>query len=213
MAKQDVKYESLDKVIGMGIPYNYRNKAQYPVRIGKDGKNKIGFYAKRSHEVIENEECLIQNQDIDRLSKEVFKLLLLKGFVGYNEQTNQGDIRHILIRRGYHTNETMIVIVVNKKEIFEDVRIEEIVKILKESNDKIKSIILNFNPSKTNEILGEEEKLVYGVEYITDYIGEYKYYISSKSFFQVNTVQAEVLYNKLKELLNLKGDEILFDLI
>ena len=212
LAKQDIKYESLDKVIGMGIPYNYRNKAQYPVRIGKDGKNKIGFYAKRSHEVIENEECLIQNQDIDRLSKEVFKLLLLKGFVGYNEQTNQGDIRHILIRRGYHTNETMIVIVVNKKEIFEDVRIEEIVKILKESNDKIKSIILNFNPSKTNEILGEEEKLVYGVEYITDYIGEYKYYISSKSFFQVNTVQAEVLYNKLKELLNLKGDEILFDL-
>ena len=116
LAKQDIKYESLDKVIGMGIPYNYRNKAQYPVRIGKDGKNKIGFYAKRSHEVIENEECLIQNQDIDRLSKEVFKLLLLKGFVGYNEQTNQGDIRHILIRRGYHTNETMIVIVVNKKK-------------------------------------------------------------------------------------------------
>ena len=212
LAKQDIKYKSLEKVIGMGIPYNYRNKAQYPVRIGKDGKNRIGFYAKRSHEVIENDECLIQNQEIDRLSKEVFKLLVLKGFMGYNEQNNQGDIRHILIRLGYHTNEIMIVIVVNKKEIFDDVRIEEIVKILKESNDKIKSIILNFNPSKTNEILGKEEKLVYGTEYITDYIGKYKYYISSKSFFQVNTIQAEVLYNKLKELLNLEGYEVLFDL-
>ncbi len=212
LEKQDIKYDCLEKVIGMGIPYNYRNKAQYPVRIGKDGKSKIGFYAKRSHEVIENEECLIQNQDIDRLSKEVFKLLLLKGFVGYNEQNSHGDIRHILIRRGYHTNEVMVVIVVNKKEIFDDVRIEEIVKILKESNDNIKSIILNFNSSKTNEILGKEEKIAYGTEYITDYIGKYRYYISSKSFFQVNTIQAEVLYNKLKELLNLKGDEILFDL-
>ena len=106
----------------------------------------------------------------------------------------------------------MVVIIVNKKEIFNDVRMEEVVEILKNNNEDIKSIVLNLNTSKTNEILGKEEKIVYGSGYITDYIGKYKYYISSKSFFQVNTVQAEVLYNTLKELLELNGDEILFDL-
>ena len=210
--KQKVEYNKLNRVIGMGIPYYYRNKAQYPVRRNIEGENKIGFYAKRSHEVIENEQCYIQNEDIDRLSKEVFKLLLLKGFTGYNEQDFTGDIRHILIRRGYHTSEIMIVIVVNNKSIFEDVRIEEIVDILSKNNEDIKSIVLNLNNSKTNEILGKEEKVVFGNEYITDYIGDYMYYISPKSFFQVNTTQAEVLYNTLKELLNLKKDEVLFDL-
>ena len=211
LSKQKVEYKSLDNVIGMGIPVNYRNKAQYPVRKTVDGKSKIGFYAKRSHVIVENEECLIQNEEIDKLSKEIFKILLLKGFSGYDEQTGNGDIRHILIRRGYHTSEIMVVIVVNNKDIFEDVRMEEIVNILKD-NDSIKTIVLNLNSSKTNEILGKEEKIIYGNGYITDYIGNYRYYISSKSFFQVNTVQAEVLYNVLKEKLNLKGKEVLFDL-
>ena len=198
LAKQKLKYAGLDNVIGMGVPLYYRNKAQYPVRRTVEGENKLGFYAKRSHDIIENEECFIQNQEIDRMSKEVFKLLLLKGFVGYNEEDNTGDIRHILIRRGYYTGEMMIVIIVNKEDIFTDVRMEEIVNILKD-NENIKSIILNLNTSKTNEILGKEEKILYGSGYIKDYIGDYKYYISSKSFFQVNTVQAEVLYNVLKE--------------
>jgi len=211
LAKQKLKYAGLDNVIGMGVPLYYRNKAQYPVRRTVEGENKLGFYAKRSHDIIENEECFIQNQEIDRMSKEVFKLLLLKGFVGYNEEDNTGDIRHILIRRGYYTGEMMIVIIVNKEDIFTDVRMEEIVNILKD-NENIKSIILNLNTSKTNEILGKEEKILYGSGYIKDYIGDYKYYISSKSFFQVNTVQAEVLYNVLKEKLELNGDEILFDL-
>ena len=210
--KQKVEYSQVADVIGMGIPLNYRNKAQYPVRRTIEGEDKIGFYAKRSHEIIENEKCYIQNEDIDKLSKEVFKLLLLKGFTGYNETNNTGDIRHILIRRGYHTGEIMVVIIVNNEAIMDDVRMEEIVDILSENNDNIKSIVVNVNTSKTNEILGDKEKLLFGSKYITDYIGEYKYYISSKSFFQVNTVQAEVLYNTLKNELSLKGDEILFDL-
>ena len=210
--KQKVDYTELKDVIGMGIPLNYRNKAQYPVRRTIEGEDKIGFYAKRSHEIIENEKCYIQNEDIDKLSKEVFKLLLLKGFSGYNELDNTGDIRHILIRRGYHTGEIMVVIILNNSSLVNDVRMEEVVEILSLSNEHIKSIVLNVNTSKTNEILGKEEKLVYGSKYITDYIGKYKYYISSKSFFQVNTIQAEVLYNILKDELDLQGNEILFDL-
>ena len=209
--KQKVNYAGIDDVIGMGVPLNFRNKAQYPVRKTVEGVSKIGFYAKRSHDIIENEECFIQDQEIDRLSKEVFKLLLLKGFEGYDEKENVGDIRHILIRRGYHTGEIMVVIVVNNKNIFEDVRMEEVINILKD-DDNIKTIVLNYNGSKTNEILGKEEKVIYGDGYITDYIGDKRYYISSKSFFQVNTIQAEVLYDTLKEKLDLKGNETLFDL-
>ena len=159
----------------MGIPWYYRNKAQYPVRKTIDGENKIGFYAKRSHDIIENEECGLDstkskeniNQDIDKLSKEVFKILLLNGFDGYNEQNGTGDIRHILIRRGYHTGQTMIVIVVNNEKILNDVRIEKVVNLLKE-DESIKTIVLNVNTSKTNEILGNNEKIVYGDGYITD---------------------------------------------
>ena len=106
----------------------------------------------------------------------------------------------------------MVVIILNSNDLLEDVRLEEVVDILSSNNEHIKSIVLNVNTSKTNEILGKEEKLVYGSQYITDYIGKYKYYISSKSFFQVNTVQAEVLYNTLKDELDLKGNEVLFDL-
>lgn len=209
--KQYVHYPKINDVIGMGVPYYYRNKAQYPVRNVK-GENKIGFYAKKSHDIIENDYCMIQNMEIDKLSKDIFKLLMLKGFTGYNEETNTGDIRHLLLRRGYNTSEIMVVIVVNNKEMLEDVRIEEIVDILVNENSSIKTIILNYNNSKTNEILGDDEKIVYGDGYITDYIGKYMYYISSKSFFQVNTVQAEMLYNVLKNNLNLAGDEVFFDL-
>lgn len=106
----------------------------------------------------------------------------------------------------------MVVIILNNSSLVNDVRMEEVVEILSLSNEHIKSIVLNVNTSKTNEILGKEEKLVYGSKYITDYIGKYKYYISSKSFFQVNTIQAEVLYNILKDELDLQGNEILFDL-
>ena len=94
----------------------------------------------------------------------------------------------------------MVVVVVNNKSIFDDVRMEEVINILKD-NDEIKTIVLNYNGSKTNEILGKEEKVIYGDGYITDYIGEKRYYISSKSFFQVNTIQAEMLYDTLKEKL------------
>ena len=212
LSKQKVEVESVSDIIGMGIPYNYRNKAQYPVRKTIEGENKIGFYAKRSHQIIEHEKCYIQNQEIDELSKEIFKILLFNGFDGYNEETYQGDIRHVLIRRGYHTDEIMVVIIINKESIFDDVRMENVIKVLQKKNDNIKSIVLNLNTSKTNEILGNKEKLIYGSKYISDYIGDVKYNIGPKTFFQVNTVQAETLYNTLKEVLNLSKEDILFDL-
>ncbi|MDD2377057.1 MAG: 23S rRNA (uracil(1939)-C(5))-methyltransferase RlmD [Clostridia bacterium] len=207
--RQGVEYSKLNSTIGMGLPYYYRNKVQYPVR-NVNGINKIGFYSKRTHNIVENNCCYIQNRVIDMLAKIVFEKLISYDFSGYNEEDFSGDIRHIILKRGYHTAEIMIIIVVCNKKLLKDIRFQKFVTEL--AKEHIKGIFLNVNDSKTNEILGDETICIYGEKYITDTIGDYLFYISPKSFFQVNTVQTEMLYNVLKEELNLKKDDILFDL-
>ena len=211
LRKQNLDTSILKNTIGMGMPYYYRNKVQYPVRV-ENGKTVMGFYAKRSHTIIENSCCFIQNRVIDMLAKEVFEILLQHEFSGYDETNLQGDIRHILIRRGLHTGQIMIVLVVNQKSLLYDNRFASVVNKLTKINPNIQSIFLNLNDRNTNEILGVEERKIYGQDYIYDNIGRFEYAISPKSFFQVNTLQAEVLYQTLKENLNLSGSEILFDL-
>ncbi len=213
LKKQKIDIDSFKKpsTIGMGMPYYYRNKAQYPVR-SLNGETIMGFYAKRSHEIVQNDCCFIQNRVIDIMAKAVFEVIQKYNLIGYDENTLDGDIRHILIRRGLHTGEVMIVIIVNKNELLKDNRFLLIVNELVKNNKNIKSIYLNLNDKNTNEILGQKEIKIYGEDYICDYIGEYKYCISPKSFFQVNTIQAEILYETLKESLKLNGNEVLFDL-
>lgn len=210
--KQKLEYKKIENTVGMGLPYYYRNKVQYPVRENNKGETKVGFYLKRSHNVIENNCCYIQNRVIDMLAKELAEKLINAGFSGYNEEENTGDIRHILIRRGYHTKEIMICVIVNKEELIYDTKLKDIIEDLAKNNEHIKSCFINVNESNTNEILGEKLENIFGEKYISDYIGEFKYFISPKSFFQVNTLQAEVLYSILKKELNLSGNEVLFDL-
>jgi 23S rRNA (uracil1939-C5)-methyltransferase len=207
--RQGVEYKKLNNAIGMGLPYYYRNKVQYPIR-NINGENKIGFYSKRTHNIVENKCCHIQDRVIDMLSKIIFEKLMEYSSSGYNEIDFSGDIRHIIIKRGYHTSEIMVIIVINDRKLFQDNRFQKIVNDLNKEN--IKGIFLNLNDSKTNEILGDETVCINGEEYITDTIGDYSFYISPKSFFQVNTVQVEMLYNVLKEGLNLSKNDILFDL-
>ena len=169
--KQKIEYKKLNSTIGQGMPYYYRNKVQYPVR-EKNGVTSIGFYKRNSHDIVENKCCYIQNRVIDMLAKNVLDELIKAGFKGYNDETKKGDIRHILIRRGYHTAEIMIVIVVNNKSVMSDYRIRNVVQNLIQKNNNIKNIFLNLNTSATNEILGDKLKQVYGIdEYISDYIG------------------------------------------
>lgn len=210
--KQNLKDIKINNTIGMGLPFYYRNKVQYPVRMTSENKTKIGFYAKRSHDIIENNCCYIQNRVIDILAKELEEKLVENGFLGYDEGNSTGDIRHLLIRRGYHTKEIMICVIVNNEELVNDRKLKRVLTDIASSNKNIKSIFINVNTSKTNEILGEKVVHILGEKYISDYIGKYKYYISPKSFFQVNTIQAEVLYSVLKENLELEGKEVLFDL-
>lgn len=212
LRKQDVKVYMLNNTIGMGIPMYYRNKGQYPVRRDKNDVTKIGFYSKRSHDIVENNICYIQNEIIDDVAKTTFKILLEYGFNGYSDIKKDGDIRHIIIRRGTNTDDIMIIIVVNNKEIFNSKKFIDISNKLKLKFNDIKSIYLNLNSSNTNEILGSDEKIIFGEKYIFDYIGKFKYAINSKSFFQVNTLQAEVLYETLKNELKLNKEDVVFDL-
>ena len=203
--KKQLGHEPLvDEVIGMGIPYYYRNKVQYPVCNGK-----IGFYSNRSHDLIENDICYIQNELADSIAKKTFKILMNNGFTCYNEKTGKGLLRHIIVRVGVNTEEIMLIIVTNVEKFGKTQKIiNEIVDIY----PNITSIIQNINKENANVILGNECRTLYGQDFIYDKLGEYKFKISPLSFYQVNPIQTEILYNTAKELANLNGNETVFDL-
>lgn len=195
------------RTIGMENPWYYRNKAQFPVGM-KDGKVHIGFYASRSHEIIDTDLCMIQ----DKINDEVLEII--RSFIKeysisiYDENTGDGLIRHIMTRKGFKTGEVMICIVINGDDIPYS---RELVESLKQNIKDLKTIVLNINRKSTNVILGDMNKVIYGEGYIYDFIGEFKFKISPLSFFQVNPVQTEVLYNKALEYAGLTGEETVID--
>ena len=196
------------EAVGMQSPMNYRNKAQYPVAV-VDGKAVTGFYARRSHDVIDSDECGIQDVTSDRLRKLIMQFISEKNISVYDEATGSGLLRHIMTRVGFKTGEVMLVLVLNGSELPHG---QELVKKLAAEVPGIKSIFLNINTGNTNIILGPRNIKIYGSDTIFDYIGRYKFHISPVSFFQVNPVQTEVLYAKALEYAGLKGSETVFDL-
>ena len=209
-----LKDVNVHDTIGMKRPYKYRNKAQYPVSV-IDGRAITGFYAARSHEVIQSEECAISHNESDNIRRIVSDFLIENKITVYNEKTGKGLVRHILTRIGYHTGEIMVVLVINGNKMPAS---EELVRRLIDgdnggmSTSAVKSIYLNVNTQKSNVILGARNILLYGSETIADTIGRYKFMISPHSFFQVNPVQTEVLYAKALEYAGLTGKETVFDL-
>jgi len=196
--------------IGMNNYMNYRNKAQYPVEEVK-GKPVIGFYAKRSHDVIEHDCCDIQDIVSVKIKKIIHKFIVENNISVYNESTGEGIVRHIMTRVGFKTGEVMVVIVINGDDLPMKVK-KRLVEILTEKVPEVKSIYLNVNKKITNTILGDTNKLIYGKEVISDFIGDLEFRVSPLSFFQVNPVQTEVLYNKALEYAGLTGNETVFDL-
>lgn len=199
----------VENTVGMGIPLHYRNKVQYPVSQDKNGKNIIGFYTKRSHNIIANNCCYIQDEICDKVAKNVFSLLEKYNLKGYVEETKVGDIRHIIVRRGYYTNQVMVVIVTKKENTK---NLVNLAKDIADNIEEVTTIVQNVNNADGNVILGDKNNVLYGKGYIEDYIGEKKYKISASSFYQVNPVQTEFLYDTVKEYANLSGKEIVVDM-
>lgn len=204
---QSYKAAVLHDTIGMENPWRYRNKVQLPV--GEyDGNKVIGFYSPRSHNIIDMDICHIQHEVGDKVIS-IFKDWLKKYNISvYNEETDSGLVRHIMVRKAFNTGEVMVVIVTSNEKLPYK---EEIIHKLCSEIEGLKSIIQNINKEKTNIIMGKKCITLWGKTSIVDNIGRFKFDISPLSFFQVNPVQTEVLYNKALEYAALNGSEVVFD--
>lgn len=199
----------VQETIGMENPFHYRNKAQYPIGINREGEPVIGVFAQRTHEVIPMEKCLIQNPKSEEIAKFILQFIKDNKISVYNEKTGKGLFRHIVIKVGIKTNEIMCILVVNGKSIPKET---QLIEELTSKFPQIKTIVKNINMRNTNVILGKENVNIYGDGYIEDILGEYTFRISPLSFYQVNPVQAEKLYNLGVEMAQITKQDTVFDL-
>ena len=200
--------EVLD-TLGMESPYFYRNKAQYPVGFDKEGNPCFGIFANRTHDIIQIDKCFIQNEKSQEIARYIFNLWVKNNLSIYNENTRKGLLRHIVIKNGLKTGQFMCVLVINGKNFLK----ENV--IVNESINKfpmIETIVVNINTENTNVIMGKENRIIYGNGYIEDKLGDFRFKISPFSFYQVNPIQAEKLYNIAVESANITSKDIVFDL-
>lgn len=217
--KQDLVKRDLNRIaklpeikvlptIGMSNPWGYRNKAQIPVRADKNGKLVTGFFRKGTHELVPMENFHIQDPKIDEAIVKVRDILQEYGVKGYDEKRNTGNIRHIMIRRGYYTGEMMVVLVTRTAKLFP---MSKIIPDIREALPEVVSIVQNVNPKRTNVILGDENIVLYGEDVYHDTLLGHTFSISSKSFYQINPVQTERLYQIALDAAKLTGKETVID--
>lgn len=197
------------ETIGMEKPLFYRNKAQYPVGYNKNGEIVTGVYAARTHEIIKLTSCAIQMPISQEIAKFVINFMKENRISAYNENTGKGAIRHIVVKVGLHTDEVMCVLVTNEKTIRNEAKL---VEELKTKFPQIKTIVKNINQKNTNVIMGYENEILYGNGYIQDKLGDFTFNISPLSFYQINPIQTEKLYNTAIKGANLKKEDIVLDL-
>lgn len=197
-----------EPIIGMEDPFRYRNKAQFPIGRNKEGRVIAGFYAGRTHTIIETEDCLLGVEENKEILKRVIAFIEEYELEPYDENTHTGLVRHVLIRKGFKTGQLMVCVVINAKHLPHG---EKLVESLLDIPG-MTSISYNSNQEKTNVILGKKVVNLYGEGYITDYIGSVKFRISPLSFYQVNPVQTEKLYGTALEYAGLQGGETVWDL-
>lgn len=204
------KFENppMEPIIGMDTPFRYRNKAQFPIGYSRDGRRIAGFYAGRTHAIIECEDCLLGAEVNQEILETVLSHMEQFQIEPYEEQTGKGLLRHVMTRVGHSTGEIMVCLIVNGTRLpHEEALITALTRI-----PGMASITLNTNTEKTNVIMGRKQRLLWGRPYIEDTIGAVRFRISPLSFFQVNPLQTEKLYGKALEYAGLTGEETVWDL-
>ncbi len=205
------KFASLDfevsPTLGMKEPYNYRNKIQVPVGKNKKGEIVTGFYSENTHKIVPHLDCLVEDKRAEEIIL-AFKSLMKKYHIEpYDEDKQTGLIRHIIIKTSYHFNQIMVVLVTSQDEFKGR---KNLAKELVDKCNNITCVVQNVNPRKTNVILGEKQRVLYGLGKIKDSIFGLEFLISAKSFYQTNPIQLEVLYKTAIDLAQLeKTDNIL----
>lgn len=198
---------AVQPTIGMEHPWSYRNKAQIPVRQVK-GQLETGFYRRNSHDLVPVENFHIQDPVIDETIIVVRDILRRYQIKPYDEASGKGTIRHIIVKRGHYTGEVMLVLVLNQRELPHEA---EIVAEIKAGVPELVSLMANFNFKQTNVILGKENRVLWGQDYYTDEMLGMQFKISANSFYQVNTPQAERMYEEAIRLAQLTGQETVLD--
>ncbi len=212
----EVPTELLDQIMHPAVgmdgeemqPFRYRNKAQFPIGTDKDGRVIAGFYAGRTHSIIENTDCALGVEVNEEILNCILDFMEEFKIPAYDEVKHKGLVRHVLLRYGFKTDEIMVCLVINGKTI---PHCHDLVGRLRQIPG-MTSITLSTNTAKTNVIMGDTIRLLWGQEFITDYIGEIKYQISPLSFYQVNPVQTEKLYGLVLDYAGLTGNEAVWDL-
>lgn len=207
--KKDPMFKNVlvNHIIGAENEWHYRNKTQVPVRKVDDAME-IGVFKHNSHQLIPVNNFKINALGIDEIVVGIRDILVEFNEKPYDARTNTGNIRHIIVRHGQNTGEVMVVLVTRSKSLFPQSKIVPAIAAL---SDNIVSIVHNVNPLKTAAIMGPESKVVYGKDTFKEVILENTYEVTAESFLQVNTLQAEVLYQTLLDTLQLDGTEVVLD--
>ena len=202
-----LKHVNLLPTLRAAEPIFYRNKMQVPVATN-EGKLEIGCFAASTHRVVNVDNCFIQKEKNNKIIGVVREWMQKYHISPYNEDKGTGIIRHVMGRVGVHTGDVMVVLVTATYDI---PHVKELTKMLRDNIPGLKSFIQNINKRHTNVIMGLKDRVIYGKSTIRDTLGTLKFNISAQSFFQVNSEQAEKLYNKAVEFAGLTGKEIVFD--
>ena len=197
-----------EPIIGMEVPYHYRNKVQAAFYTDKRGRIISGVYQSGTHHVVGIDSCRIEDETADRIITGVRGLLPSFRLTTYNEDTGKGFLRHVLVRRGFQTGEVMLVLVTGTP-VFPSKN--NFVRSIREKFPEITTIVQNVNNLSTNLVLGERQTVLFGKGYIEDVLCGCRFRISPKSFYQINPVQTERLYGKAMEFARLKGNETVLD--
>ena len=200
-----------EEPIGMDKPWRYRNKAQYPIGRNKDGKIVAGFYAGRTHHIVETEECFLNPPEFSAVLRSFLRFCEDNAIEPYDEVSGEGLVRHLVIRKAFATGEIMVMPVVTKLDFLSS-KLREALKESLVGIPDLTTIVINENPDNTNVILGQRIETIYGKGCIIDELGGLKFNISPLSFYQVNPIQALKIYEKAIEYAGLTGSEKVYDL-
>ena len=198
----------VEPIIGMKDPFHYRHKVHAAFDCTKRGQIVAGVYTKNSHEVVDVESCMIEDEECDRIIRDIKDMLRSFKIKTYDEDTGYGLLRHVLVRRGFHSGEVMVVLVLGSPILPSK---NNFVKALRKLHPEITTVVVNINDKQTSMVLGEKETVIYGKGYIEDTLCGCTFRISPKSFYQVNPVQTEILYNKAITYAGLTGKEKVID--
>ncbi len=201
------RYSHVKEIIGMENPFNYRNKSQYAFTY-QNGKIIAGIYQSTTKKIIEVKDCMLEDACYEKIVQTVKKLLVNYKLKTYDINSQRGFVRHILVRKGFKTGEIMVVIVTTDDEFTEK---ERFAKDLIEEHKEITTLVWNVNPTETPLFLGKKNITLYGNGYITDELCGLSFRISPNSFYQVNPIQAEILYSLANEYASLTGKETILD--